>query len=252
MKVFLFAVALAVFAASSAAESRFGPPPAGMPPEVHAQRHAELDAVMDCLSADVREMEEGLAQRQVRPEYQRINRAQRQQVDCLRTLEQRMEALQNEREFRNNRARLAEMDRFQDRMRVLALGMEESQAALRRLSFADDAAGSAAPQEEQARVMEQHRMIRQRLQDLGTHCTGLNAWLVEKGARKELLETGQDLEHYREQLRLTHRELDLIHAEGPTSRDRMRDLDRMQDRMRSQLREMEEAHESLTRLVGAP
>jgi hypothetical protein len=60
------------------------------------------------------------------------------------------------------------------------------------------------------------------------------------------------MEHVRDRLQTMLKDLIQFRQEGVRERDRLREMDRLQDRLDVMMREMMEAHESLTQLADAP
>jgi len=199
-----------------------------------------------------REMGPWMQQLHARAELNDLSQLIGQTCERLQTMAQRMDRLTEQREYKNDEACCRELDRFQWRMGAMTRELEEAQQALRFVAEREGKTGDAPVSAEQVHVGGQQRDMERRMEALKTHVEELNAWMVERQGRPEFQETGRDMAQVRDRVQTMLLDMIRLRQGGTPDREQLREMDRLQDRLEVTMRELMEAHESLTQLANAP
>lgn len=244
------------------AQPRQGGPPGGSPgggpqtqPPAAMQQHQQQQQMEMARRSEqamnrMRELDQWMAQHATRSEWRETNRAMEQVMDRLRTMDDRVGKLAGEPEFRNDRTRLREMDRLQDRFRATARELTECHEGIRRMVQEQKAQGGApAASADRDRLRERQRDLTGRVGAQEERARELHTWMNANRTHEGWKATGGDMDQVRDRLRTMLQQMDRLCEDPDMDRERLRDMDRLQDRLHVMTRELEEAHDVLGGLV---
>lgn len=261
MKRWLAIIGMVALTASVAwAQPRQGGPPGGSPgggpqtpPSAAMQRQQHQQMEMATRSEQamnrMRELDRWMAEHATRSEWRETNRAMEQAMERLRAMDERVGKLAGEPEFRNDRARLHEMDRLQDRFRASAREMEECHEGIRRMVQEQRAQGAPAASGDRDRLRDRQKDLTQRMETLEGRARELQTWMNANRTRGEWTATAGDMDQIRDRLRTMLHQTDRLCEDPDMDRERLRDMDRLQDRLHVMTREIDEAYDALSGLV---
>jgi len=100
-------------------------------------------------------------------------------------------------------------------------------------------------------AMAQMREMHQHMERLMLSLAETNQWMEQHRAREQFRAMGQQMEQAGERLREMLRQMDRLHQDPELAgdRDRLRDMDRLRDRLRDMTRDLDQAHDALRKMI---
>jgi hypothetical protein len=99
---------------------------------------------------------------------------------------------------------------------------------------------------------QQHQEVTRRMEQLVDRVRETNRWMAQRKSAEGFRAMGREMEQAGERLREMLRQVDRLHQDPTVTRDldRLRETDRLRDRLHDMERQMEQAHQALRKAVG--
>lgn len=106
--------------------------------------------------------------------------------------------------------------------------------------------------QQMARLQQRMQESTQRMDRLMTQIRDMNQWMAQRQACQPCRTMGQDMEQAGGRLQSMLKQMDQLHKDPQFTgdQDRLRDMDRLHDRLRDMIHQLDDARESLRLLAG--
>lgn len=210
-------------------------------------RMQEMAARMMRLQAQVQVLNQRLAGMKTDQGFKDLGFGLGIACDRLRDMEQHASELRDQAAPGAAADRVRALDRLQDRLQVMNREMDETHDGLQRLIVMEQRPGApvdAAEQMRRAQHQQEMEQVQARVQE---RLRALEVWSKGGEVPVPAKEFAKDLLMLRDRLRLMNQTCDKL-VEDPQmelDRDRTREIERLRDRFRVVLRELEESSDAL-------
>lgn len=253
MKRFASAAIVLLLAASMSSAQPGGPAGAGNAAMQTARqaRMQEMAARMMRMQSQVQQLNQRLATMQTHQGFKDLGVGLGLACDRLREMERHTAQLREQAGQSAAQERIRAMDRLQDRLQVMNREMDEAHDGLQRLVAMEQRPGSpvdAAEQMRRAQHQQEMEQVQTRVQE---RLRAMEAWSKGDQIPAPAKEFSKDLLTLRDRLNLMNKTCDKL-VEDPQmelDRDRTREIERLRDRLRVVLRELEESSDALETAV---
>ncbi|HET9952235.1 MAG TPA: hypothetical protein VFS09_10620 [Candidatus Eisenbacteria bacterium] len=246
---------IAVAAAGSVSSAQPGGP-GGQGAAMQSMRQAQMQdmsARMMRLQTQLQQLNQRMMTMQVHQSFKDLGAGMGQMCTGLQQMERHMQQLREDPAFAQKQERVGSMQRLEDRARVMSREMEEAHEGLDRL-VAMPARPGPPPDADEQLVRAQHQQeIEQDQKRADERLKALESWSKGDGILIPARDLTKDLLQLRDRVRLLSRDCDRL-SEDPQielDRDRLREIDRVRDRLRVILREIEESANTLQSGIAA-
>ncbi|MGE5175465.1 MAG: hypothetical protein ACM3JJ_03745 [Hyphomicrobiales bacterium] len=252
MKTTLATIAAAlVFLAPPVTGQPGGAPPRTPPPTpdrmVLQQRRQETVQSLQELTNQVRKMNEAMQRDKVPQSYQRMGAQMQEACARLGDVQRLMAVHESKLEGDVKPGRLEAIDRVEERFRVMAREMEEAQHTLRYLATMKERKCDPLPADEAEMVRARNQELAEHVVRVNERLRSLGEWSDATDAPVNARETVRTMAQLQERLRTMAEACDNMRNDSTLNgdRERLREMDRLHDRLHVTLREMEESAEAL-------
>lgn len=106
----------------------------------------------------------------------------------------------------------------------------------------------------QAQNQERIRALQQQVDGLMLKLRETNRYMAQQRTHQQYEELGRQMEQATERVRDMLRQMDQINKDGTllADQDRLRDFDRLRDRLHDMTRDMDQAHDALRQMIHKP
>jgi hypothetical protein len=251
MNTSLATIAAALLFLAPPAMGQQGGAPTQTPPTpdrmVIQQRRQETIQQTNDLKVLIQKTNEAM-DRQKSPEAYRSLGAQMQSACAsLGDLQRLMGVHESKLEADAKPGRLEAIDRVEERVRVMAREMEEAQQTLRYLSTMKERKCDPLPADEAEQVRVRNQELAEHVVRVNERLRALKDWSEAKDAPVNSREAVRIMAQIQDHLRTMAESCDNMRNDPALNgdRERLREMDRLHDRLHVMLRELEEATESL-------
>ena len=230
--------------------------PAGAGVAIQATRDArmqEMTARMARLQSQLQQLNLRLVPMQVPQGYKELGTGLGIACDKLREADRHLQQLRDDPAFATRPDRNLVAERLQDRLYVMNRELEESHATLQRLVAMPVRPGSPLDAAEQMIRAQHQQEVEQVQKRVDERLKALDAWSKGDGVVVPAKDLVRDAMLIRDRMRQLTQSCDKLAEDSQIEldRDRVREIDRVRDRVQVMLREVEELADALERGVTA-
>ncbi|MEK7347659.1 MAG: hypothetical protein AABZ94_02185 [Candidatus Eisenbacteria bacterium] len=214
-------------------------------------RVQEMAARMMRMQSQVQQLNQRLAPMQTLQGFKDLGIGLGISCERLREMERHGAELREQAGAGAATERVRALDRLQDRLQVMNREMDEAHGGLQRLVAMPQRPGSPVDAAEQMIRAQHQQEMEQVLTRVQERLRALEEWSKGDQVPVPAKEFGKDLVMLRDRLRLMNQTCDKL-VEDPQmelDRDRTREIERLRDRLRVVLRELEESSDALETAV---
>ena len=257
MRRAFFAAALSILALTAASIAPAEPAaPSGAGAAVQAARDArmqEMSAQLIRTQSQLQQLNLRMAPMQVPQGFKDLGTGLGIACDRLRDADRHVQALRDDPVFAVRPDRNVVVERLQDRLLVMNRELEEAHATLQRLVAMPVRPGSPLDAAEQMIRAQHQQEVEQVQKRVDERLKALDAWSKGDGVVLPAKDLVKDAIAMRDRMRLLAQSCDKLSNDEQIEldRDRVREIDRVRDRVQVTLREIEEMADALQRGVTA-
>ena len=257
MRRAFFAAALSILALTAASIAPGEPAaPSGAGAAAQAARDArmqEMSAQMIRTQSQLQQLNLRMAPMQVPQGFKDLGTGLGIACDRLRDADRHVQALRDDPVFAVRPDRNVVVERLQDRLLVMNRELEEAHATLQRLVAMPVRPGSPLDAAEQMIRAQHQQEVEQVQKRVDERLKALDAWSKGDGVVLPAKDLVKDAIAMRDRMRLLAQSCDKLSNDEQIEldRDRVREIDRVRDRVQVTLREIEEMADALQRGVTA-
>ena len=214
----------------------------------------EMSAQMTRLQSQIQQLNQRLLPMKVHAGFKDLGANMALVCDHLREMEQHRLRLAEDPAFRDEGERLRAMERIENRLQVMNREMAEAHDALQALVVMPERPGSPPDAAEQMIRAQRQREVEQAMKRSGDRLQALDTWAKGDKVSAAAKDMTKDLLQLQNRLRQWNQTCDKI-SEDPAmepDRDRLREVDRIRDRVQVMFREVEETSDALEAAATPP
>lgn len=253
MKISLATFAAALLLLAPSVQSQPGEAPKSTPPTpdrmVLQQRRQETIQQTKELMMRIQKMNEAMDNQKAPGVYRAMGAELQKACGTLGDLQRLMGIHESKLEGDVKPGRLDAVDRVEERLRVSAREMEEAQQSLRYLSLMKERKCDPLPADEADQVRARNQELAEHVVRVNERLRSLKEWGESKDPPATSREAIRSMLQLQESLRAMAESSDNMRNDPALNgdRERLREMDRLHDRLHVMLRELEEASEALPR-----